>query len=105
MGSKVRLRAHGWTEQDAGAVIGAPWPDTEWRMICGTRCGPRPRKTARHSACFATDMLRTSRKKTAFVPRLAYGCVGVGMGVIPFCAPLGCGDAEPPTVGIRPAFV
>jgi hypothetical protein len=27
-----------------------------------------------------------SPRKTAFVPRLAYGCVGLGMGVIPLCA-------------------
>jgi hypothetical protein len=42
-----------------------------------------------------------SRKRTAFVPRLAYGCFGVGMGVIPLCA--GCSpDNGPPAVGIEP---
>ncbi len=32
------------------------------------------------------NSLGTSLKRTAFVPRLAYGCVGAGMGVIPLCA-------------------
>jgi hypothetical protein len=27
-----------------------------------------------------------SRKKTAFVPRIAYGCVGLAMSVVPLCA-------------------
>src|SRR5580704_12650034 len=42
-----------------------------------------------------------SRRKTAFIPHLAYGCVGVGMGVIPLCVSCSAGDSTP-TVGVEP---
>jgi len=48
--------------------------------------------------------LGKSPKKTAFVPRLAYGCVGVGMGVIPLCVASSSACSDPPSVGIRAAY-
>jgi hypothetical protein len=46
-----------------------------------------------------------SLKRTAFVPRLAYGCVGLGMGVIPLsvgCTAATAGSTDPPPIGISP---
>lgn len=43
-----------------------------------------------------------ARKKTAFVPRLAFGCVGLGMSVIPLSVACGSGKDDPPSVGIIP---
>jgi hypothetical protein len=43
-------------------------------------------------------------KKTAFVPRLAYGCVGAGMSVIPLCVSCGALDGGSQSVGIL-AFI
>jgi hypothetical protein len=45
-----------------------------------------------------------ARKKTAFVPRLAFGCVGLGMGVIPAAAASSGCDLDPPSVGVRIEF-
>jgi hypothetical protein len=43
-------------------------------------------------------------KKTAFVPRLAFGCVGLGMGVIPLCVACSSDDKGAVSIGIRPAI-
>jgi hypothetical protein len=63
----------------------------ENKAACGLRIGAHMRNSSHGK----------SRRKTAFVPRLAYGCVGVGMGVIPLCVSCSAGDSTP-SVGVEP---
>src|SRR5580658_8663564 len=49
-------------------------------------------------------LLGMSRKKMALVPRLAYGCVGAGMSVIPLCVVSTAACSDGPSVGIEPAM-